>query len=366
MKILYGVQGTGQGHISRARAMARALAGYNVDVTWLFSGRPRDRLFDMEPFGNFLHCRGLTFTTRNGRMRHLATVRDNNIFQFLGDVRRLDLGAYDAIVTDFEPVTAWAGRRAGVRTIGIGHQYAFGDDTPTAGHGWLSRLIMRRFAPVDVPLGLHWHPYADNVLPPILDLPDLACEQRDHVVVYLPFEDQDGVTRLLQSHPEQRFVQYSAAIDDALCGNVLRQRANVEGFKSHLAASAGVICNSGFELVSECLQWRKPILTKPLAGQMEQVSNALALKQLGYATACDSLGVEVLSRWLQHRGTPPSIRFPDVADALAGWLATGAIAATGRLAERLWHAPAGPPLREPAGRVDDTTYRDREGAGAAT
>ncbi len=368
MRILYGVQGTGQGHISRARAMARALAGRHVEVTWLFSGRPRDRLFDMEPFGDFLHRRGLTFTTRAGRMRHLATIRDNNIFEFLRDVRRLDLRDYDAVVTDFEPVSAWAGRRAGIRTIGIGHQYAFGDDTPVAGHSWLARQIMSRFAPVDEPLGLHWYPYADNVLPPILDLPELACDQGDHVVVYLPFEDQDEVTRLLQSFPGQRFVQYSAAIDDLPCGNVIRRRANVHGFKRHLAASAGVICNSGFELISECLQWHKPVLTKPLAGQMEQVSNALALEQLGYATASDTLDVRVVSRWLENRGSAPAVRFPDVADTLARWLATGAIVAPARLVERLWQAPTGLPRHRPGGRQHTAPAcsppRGREGAGA--
>ena len=38
-KILYGVQGTGQGHVSRARGLAYALRDFDVDVTWLFSGR---------------------------------------------------------------------------------------------------------------------------------------------------------------------------------------------------------------------------------------------------------------------------------------------------------------------------------------
>ena len=65
MNILYGVQGTGQGHISRARAMAAALHRHGVTVTWLFSGRSRQALFDMDCFGDFQHRRGLTFATRD-------------------------------------------------------------------------------------------------------------------------------------------------------------------------------------------------------------------------------------------------------------------------------------------------------------
>ena len=72
-KILYGVQGTGQGHISRARSLAHALRDFDVDVTWLFSGREKSKLFDMEPFGNFKHREGITMVTEAGRMRYRKT-----------------------------------------------------------------------------------------------------------------------------------------------------------------------------------------------------------------------------------------------------------------------------------------------------
>ena len=39
MKILYGVQGTGNGHIARARAMSHAFKEHDVEVDFLFSGR---------------------------------------------------------------------------------------------------------------------------------------------------------------------------------------------------------------------------------------------------------------------------------------------------------------------------------------
>ncbi len=343
MRILYGVQGTGQGHISRARAMAAALAQWPVKVTWLFSGRPRDRLFDMEVFGDFEHRRGLTFTTRGGRVRYGATVVDNNLPQFLAEVRSLDLDRYDIIVSDYEPVVARAGRRAKRRVIGIGHQYAFDDNTPVAGASWIQRGVMSHFAPVGVPVGLHWHPYADNVLPPILDLPRIPVERGEHILVYLPFEDQEAVTAVLQEFPQQRFVQYAATLGSDTRGNVSRYKANVHGFKRHLAGSAGVICNSGFELISECLQWRKPVLTKPLAGQMEQHSNALALQQLGYAATTPHFDAAALEYWLSRPDNVVDIQFPDVAETLACWLAAGANAGVGAIGARLWsQVDAGP------------------------
>lgn len=344
MRILYGVQATGQGHISRARAMARALAPLDIEVDWLFSGRPRERLFDMEPFAGFAHRRGLTFATRAGGIHYLGTVTGNNLFQFAREVHSLRLARYDAIVTDFEPVSAWAGRLAGVPTIGIGHQYAFGDGTPVRGGNLLSRFIMRHFAPVDTPLGLHWHPYADNVLPPILDLPPLPREQGDHVLVYLPFEDQAAVTAWLRRFPAQRFLQYAPGLEHAECGNVRLHPTSVHAFKGDLASSRGVICNSGFELISECLQWRKPVLTKPLAGQMEQLSNALALTRLGYARTISDLCGDALERWLAAPGNPPPLRFADVSGTLARWLAGGCRERVGELHRQLWPQAGRPAL----------------------
>ena len=92
MRIFYGVQGTGNGHLTRARAMARALTRYpQVQVDWLFTGRERGDFFDMECFGAWQWRRGLSFATRAGRVRPLATLRQLSPGEFLRDVRELDL-----------------------------------------------------------------------------------------------------------------------------------------------------------------------------------------------------------------------------------------------------------------------------------
>lgn len=336
-RILYGVQATGQGHISRARAMASALAQYNVDITWLFSGRPKDQLFDMNPFGDFEHRRGLTFVTDAGRLHIGKTAMHNNILTFINDVRRLAVDEYDLVVTDYEPVVAWAARLRGRDVIGIGHQYAFGANTPLAGANWLQRTVMQHFAPVNRPVGLHWSAFNGHTLPPILDLPSLEREPgSNHVLVYLPFENQASVTRWLQQFENAVFKQYSPAIDDDVVGNVIRQQANIAGFKRDLANSRGVICNCGFELISECLQWQKPVLCKPLDRQMEQQSNAAALTQLGYATVMDDLNSTIAREWLSQPPAAPQVHFNNVAGPLAQWLAGGAQERVDILCATLW------------------------------
>ena len=81
MKILYGVQGTGNGHISRAREMARAFSALGADVDFLFSGRPDNRYFDMDEFGEYQIRRGLTFVTENGEVSRWKTLTSNHAWR---------------------------------------------------------------------------------------------------------------------------------------------------------------------------------------------------------------------------------------------------------------------------------------------
>ncbi|WP_287831327.1 glycosyltransferase family protein, partial [Idiomarina sp.] len=125
MRILFGVQGTGNGHLSRCHTLSKWLNHYAVDVDYLISGREPSRLFDMGAFGDYQWRQGLSFATQNGRVDYLNSYRNNSFKQFWSDVKTLDLSAYDLVLTDYEPVTAWAAKRAKKQCIGIGRQYAF-------------------------------------------------------------------------------------------------------------------------------------------------------------------------------------------------------------------------------------------------
>lgn len=122
-------------------------------------------------------------------------------------------------------------------------------------------------------------------------------------------------------------------------GNVGRRTANIAGFKFDLASAPGVVCNCGFELISECLHWRKPVLTRPLAKQMEQLSNGAALETLGYATVMRQIDNDLAARWLAGPPSAPALSFPDVSATLASWLADGAKAPIATLGAALWGQP---------------------------
>lgn len=319
MKILYGIQATGNGHISRARELAKHFNNSSAEMTYLFSGREKSKLFDMECFGDFLWHQGLTFFHKDGNIDVLRTVLKNNSIRFLNDIFSLPTQHYDLVITDYEPITAWAAKYNRTPSIGIGHQYAFSNEIPVSKGYAAAKLIMKWFAPTKKHFGLHWHHFDSDILPPIIDttLEKRQHQEGDYILVYLPFENQSAITHILQQFPEQQFYQYSPELSNRQRENVSLSQTNHDGFKNHLSGCSGVICNTGFELISECLQLHVPILTKPMQGQIEQLSNALALEQLAYATVIEKVTPEAISHWLHNKPSGPRIQFPNVAKAIA-------------------------------------------------
>lgn len=338
MRILYGVQGTGNGHITRARAMAEEFAMRGVAVDYVFSGRAPEDYFDMACFGNYRTFEGLSFVAKDGKVSLLATCRRASILQFTRDVLKLDLSHYDLILSDFEPITAWAAKRAGRTCIGIGHQYAFGAEIPKYTGDSIGAWILNHYAPVSTSLGVHWHHFGYPILPPIIQTHVSAGSKyftTDDVLVYLPFESSDEVMEWLEACPQYRFRMHCKDIEPGRYGNVEVYPFSRDGFQKNLQECESVLCNAGFELNSEALHLGRRILVKPLHGQVEQLSNAIALEQLGLARASAQLSSGVITRWLQTSKIS-QVTYPNVAGSIADWLLQGAQQPIEALCEQLW------------------------------
>lgn len=322
MKILYGVQGTGNGHISRARAMAPALADQGIEVDYLFSGRPAERYFDMEPFGNFELRHGMSFVVKNGRIDRFNTLKKSNPWRFISEIRNLDLSAYDLVLTDFEPITAWAAKLAGKRCIGVSRQYAFCYNIPKIPSG-LGQLVFSYYAPADIKLGCHWDSFGEPILPPIIETNPWPQDiQSNLILVYLPFEDLPNLVSVLNRLPHTQFeIYHPDASENKKFHNVSVFKPARQAFQQSMARCSGIIGNAGFELASEALHMGCPLLVKPLNGQVEQLSNVMNLKLLGLAASINEIDSEAINQWMEDRKSV-QVLYPDVAHELAKWIAT--------------------------------------------
>ncbi|MCY3730408.1 MAG: hypothetical protein OXF98_03635 [Rhodospirillaceae bacterium] len=343
MRILYGVQTTGRGHLVRAGPMIAALKHLGHEVHTLFSGPALDPAWLDPVFRPFSVRRGLTFVTRRGRIRYLPTALQLRIGELESDVYGFDTTGVDLVVTDYEPLTARIGWLRDIPRIGIGHLYAFSHPgVPVAGANLLNRTIMKTFAPASIPLGLHWHHFDAPILPPTIamDGPDPDEVQDDLIVVYMPFESIDEVIGALTPISHRLFRFYCQIGSPERHDNVQLRPFGRASFVADLRRCAGVVTNTGFTLISEALHLGKKILTKPLMHQTEQESNALALERLGLATVTRRLATETVRDWLD-RPAPPARHYPDVLKATAEWIHAGRWDTADSLASQLWSGVPG-------------------------
>ncbi|OUL57614.1 MJ1255/VC2487 family glycosyltransferase [Pseudoalteromonas ulvae] len=339
MKILYGVQGTGNGHTTRARVMAKAFEQHDVEVDYLFSGREASDYFDMEAFGNYQTRTGLTFVTQAGKVNGWQTVKQAKVKQFFKDIKEFDLSEYDFVFNDFEPISAWAAKKQKVPVIGMSHQAAFlSPKVPVIGSNILTRTMIRKFAPADFYLGVHWQPFASNIIPPFISQDHHASTPitiKNKVLVYLPFESLGKVVELLKGFPHFEFYCYHPDAQEESLAHIHLRKPSRSGFLTDLCSSSGVIANAGFELSSEALCFGKKLLLKPLEGQFEQSSNAYMLSNIGLAKVMQFLDPDALEDWLLIPNRE-QVNFPSDPHPLIEWLKQKQWHDMGHLSAQLW------------------------------
>lgn len=337
MRVLYGVQATGNGHITRARVMAPALVKAGVEVDYLFSGRLTDDFFDMDCFGNYKIRRGMTFhTAEGGRVCWTKTLLKNSLLQLYRDIKALDLSKYDLIISDFEPITAWAARLNKKTSLGIAHQYAFLHDLPDAYYSLVLNPAIRLFAPVEQAVGIHWNHFNCPIVPPLIRPARFSPDYiKKMILVYMPYELNDSLYAWFSAFPDFEFRVYSGTNEITVRDNVIFYPLSRENFEKDLSVCDGVISNCGFGLASETMQYGKKFLSKPMKGQMEQQSNAYIIKALGLATVVQELNFEVLEAWLQLDNPFPK-QYPDVAMMLSEWIGQGCLCPVEELVKQVW------------------------------
>ena len=184
---------------------------------------------------------------------------------------------------------------------------------------------------------MHWHHFNQPILPPIVDVDQASKRQiqNNKVIVYLPFEETDKLTSDLQKISDHEFYVYHPKFEHSNEGNIHKRKISRTTFRDDLITSKAVICNTGFELISECLTLGIRVFTKPLSNQIEQQSNGVALSKLDYATVVNKLLITDIRNWLK-RDDSIKIAYPNTQDSLVKWLTEGATRPIEELANDLW------------------------------
>lgn len=314
MKILYAIQGTGNGHISRARDIIPVLLKLG-ELDILVSGTESEVEL---PYSIKYTFKGLSFVFGNkGGIDLLATYKKGKLKRLFEEVKNLPVEDYDLVINDFEPVSAWACRLKNLPCIGLSHQAAvINKKAPRPKKtDIVGMAILKRYAPVTEKYGFHFQEYDKDVFTPVIRSQVRQAEPKNngHFTVYLPAYSDDRIMRMLELFPDKEWHVFSKKTQKQYTErNIHFYPVNNDAFIESMVNCEGILCGAGFETPAEALFLRKKLMVIPMKGQYEQQCNAAALKGMGVPVikSLKEKHSEKIKNWI-YSNRVISVEYPD-------------------------------------------------------
>ena len=319
MKILYAIQGTGNGHLSRAREIIPILQKKG-DLDLLISGTQADVEL---PYAVRYRFKGLCFIFgKKGGIDVMATYRKSNLKRLYEEIKRLPVEEYDLVISDFEPVSAWACKRKHKHCVGLSHQAAvIHKKAPKPEkNDLIGKAILLNYAPVTVAYGFHFENYDDEIFTPVIrsEIRTPSTEKKPHYTVYLPSYSDKRIIRILSAIKDIQWEVFSKHSKTTYReGKLFIRPIENNSFIESLISCTGILCGAGFETPAEALFLKKKLLVIPMKGQYEQQCNAAALAAIGVPVlkSLKEKHLDKIKSWLLHPQSIP-VSYPDITEKI--------------------------------------------------
>lgn len=314
MNVLYAIQGTGNGHLSRARDIIPVLHK-KVHLDILISGTQAD--IDL-PYPVKYRFKGLSFIFgKQGGVDLMETYKKSNLRRLLSEIKNLPVEKYDLVISDFEPVSSWACYLKNRKCISLSHQAAvLNKNTPQPVHTDLvGKALLKYYAPSTEYYGFHFKAYDKKIFTPVIrqQIRELQPENKGHYTVYLPSYDDKRIIKVLSACKDTRWQVFSKHNKRAFVErNVSLYPVSNEAFIKSMVSAEGVICGAGFETPAEAMYLGKKLMVIPMKNQYEQYCNAAALKSLGVPVlkSLKKKHCDKIAAWISSGSTFP-VNYPD-------------------------------------------------------
>lgn len=282
MKILYGIQGTGNGHLSRAEDVVPALQKI-ADVDVLVSGNQSQV---STQFSIDFQRKGLTFyTSKNGGINFGKTISNFKLSNFIKEIRDFPAKKYDLIISDFEPISAWSAMLKNVPCIELSHQAAVCHPSSPKHDkkDFIGNYVLEHYCPAKKKYGFHFKSYDKSIFEPVIRKSIRDCNPGidNYFMVYLPSYHDNSIYKVLSCFDVKWQVFSKYTKQPYKRNNVEFQPIDNTIFLQSFQNSQGVLCGAGFELPAEALYLGKKLLVIPMKGQFEQQCNAASLNEIG-------------------------------------------------------------------------------------
>jgi uncharacterized protein (TIGR00661 family) len=293
--ILYGVNGEGAGHSTRAKEVISHIQrqGHTVHIASFDRG-----LANLRKDFPVTEIFGWRIAYVNNQVRYRRTLARNLLAaskaaSSISHLKALiDDQSIDLVITDFEPLTCHAGKRKHLPVISIDNQHTLTNAAVSYPHQYradaaAAKMVTRLMVP-------HANVYLTTsffnakitkpntfLFPPILRDCILQAKPRegDHILVYVT-SPAPALEKLLAS-VRANFIAYGFNREGRQ-SNVTYRKPSLDGFLADLISAKAIVANAGFSLVTEALHLGKPYLGMPVEHQFEQIFNAYWLEKSGY------------------------------------------------------------------------------------
>ena len=319
MKILYAIQGNGNGFINRAKEIIPLLQK-KCEVDVLVSGTPENTTF---PFEVNYHYQGLNFIygkKENDRLWNSYIKANKKILR--KDINDLPIKDYNFVINDFEPVSAWACYYKKIPCISLSHQCSLLDKNvpKPSGKDFVSKYLIRNYAPSIVNFGYHYCKYSKSIYTPIIrkEIREAKASDMGYYAVYLPSFKLDEAINILKEFNETRWQVFSKQNDKAVIEKNLEiYPLTNDGFTQSLITCTGILCEAEFEVPAEAMFLGKKLMIIPLHSHYEQQCNAVALKGMGIPVIkkMKDNNLEKIGDWLDS-DYKIEISYPDITDKI--------------------------------------------------
>ena len=313
MKILYAIQGTGNGHMARATEMIPQLQKL-ADVDILVSGIQGDiRL----PFEIKYRLYGLSFIFgKKGGIDFWQTLVKAKPWRLVRDIYFLPVNDYDLIINDFEPVSAWACRIKGKHCVAVSHQDAVLHPLAPKPikNNFIAHMILKYYAPAKRGYGFHFKALDFYHFTPVIRsaIRRALPRNKGHYTVYLPSYSDREIIRLLEPFRDIQWEVFSKHCKQKYhYSNIRFSPVLLEGFQNSFINCSGILCNAGFETPAEAIFMGKKLCVVPMKNQYEQACNAAMLADMGITVAYKRSDLpDTLRKWIKDSNVI-RIKYPD-------------------------------------------------------
>lgn len=314
MNILYAIQGTGNGHLSRASDVGPALEKHGK-VDYFVSGAQAE--INLSAPIKY-KSKGLSFYFgKKGGIDYYKTYRLNSSVRLYNEIKTFPVDEYDLIINDFEPITAWASKIKGKKCVALSHQSALLSKAcpKPRSADLIGQTILKKYAPATDHYGFHFSAFDENVYTPVVRklIRDTEIRNLGHYTVYLPAYSDEKIISILSQITDVQWQVFSKHSSKRYeFQNIVINPIDNDQFIRSFSSCSGVLCGAGFEMPSEALYMGKKLLVVPMKNQYEQQCNASALDEMG-VPVLKKLGkksIEKIRKWVGQQETI-QVDYPD-------------------------------------------------------